>query len=73
MADPPPRKTLARSLGEFFGSISKAVRTDVKKDRREVRREVEEQTRPAPDGGRLTLRRTTTEEIEYQPPEPPTR
>lgn len=53
----PPNKPLMRSLGEFFGHIVKAVRTDPK--RRVIRREVEEEQR-----GDITLRRTTIEEVE---------
>ncbi|MDZ4829843.1 MAG: hypothetical protein SGJ09_06550 [Phycisphaerae bacterium] len=60
-------KSIFRSLGEFFGHIGQAIRTDPTK--REVRRTVEEETRE--DG--VILRRTTIEEIELRgdtkPPE----
>jgi hypothetical protein len=46
-----------RSLGEFFGHIFKGFRTNP--NRKVIRREVQEEQR---DG--VTLRRTTTEEIE---------
>jgi hypothetical protein len=54
---PAEKKTLARSLGEFFGHIAKGVKTDPAK--KVVRKEVEEEERPG-----MTLRRTTIEEIE---------
>jgi hypothetical protein len=64
-AEPAPKKTLARSLGEFFGHIAKGVKTDPSK--KVLRKEVEEEQR---DG--ITLRRTTIEEIELRPsPTPP--
>jgi hypothetical protein len=61
-------KSLMRSLGEFFGHIVRGVRTPVENTpgRREVRREVEEETRDTPSG-KVTLRRTTIEEVEYRP------
>jgi hypothetical protein len=51
------RKPLMRSLGEFFGHLVKAAKSDPNK--KVLRKEVEEQTR-----GDITLRRTTIEEIE---------
>jgi hypothetical protein len=48
-----------RSLGEFFGHIVNAVRTDPNK--RIVRKSVEEETR-----GTTVLRRTTIEEVELR-------
>ncbi len=59
-APPARKKTLARSLGEFFGHIAKGVKTDPSK--KVLRKEVEEEQR---DG--MTLRRTTIEEIELRP------
>ena len=58
-------KTLMRSLGEFVGHVWKGVRADPAKrgDRRTLRHDVEEETRDGPEG-RVTLRRTTIEEIE---------
>lgn len=53
-----------RSLGEFFGHIAKAVRSDPKK--RIVRKSIEEETR-----GTTVLRRTTIEEIELRDSSPP--
>lgn len=58
-----PKKSIMRSLGEFFGHIAKGVRTDVEKERQVTRREVEEEHRDTPSG-RVTIRRTTIEEVE---------
>ncbi len=62
------RKSISRCLGEFVGHIVHGVRADLRTDepqRREVRREVEE--REGELGGRkVTLRRTTIEEIEME-------
>jgi hypothetical protein len=68
----PARKSLMRSLGEFCGHIARGIRTDPSKPGpRVVRKEVEEETRETPQG-RMTLRRTTIEEVEVAPPpEPP--
>jgi hypothetical protein len=64
-------KSLARNLGEFFGHIWSGVKSDPKKPgatKQTLRRDVEERTEPAP-GGKLTVRRTTVEELEYEPDE----
>jgi len=58
-------KPLARSLGEFIGHIWRGVTRDVSRDTREVRRTVGEEERDTP-AGRVTLRRTTIEEVEVQ-------
>jgi hypothetical protein len=66
---PKNRKTISRSLGEFFGHIVHGVKGEIQQDepdRREVRREVEEREGEV-DGKKVTLRRTTIEEIEIQP------
>lgn len=56
-----------RSLGEFVGHIAHAVKAPPSKgERREVRREVELDERDTPQG-KVTLRRTTIEEIELPP------
>jgi hypothetical protein len=63
------RKTISRSLGEFFGHIVHGVKGDIRSnepERREVRREVEERAGEV-DGKKVTLRRTTIEEIEIEP------
>ena len=62
MTSPPDKskKSLMRSLGEFVGHVSKAVRTDPSSNRTVVRHDVEEEERP--DG--IVLRRTTIEEVE---------
>ena len=55
-----------RSLGEFFGHIARGVKSDLK-PKQEVRRTIEEETRDTPQG-KVTLRRTTIEEIEVHKP-----
>lgn len=55
-------KPLMRSLGEFFGHIAKAIRTDPAGKRTVVFKEVSEE-----DQGDLILRRTTIEEVEFKP------
>lgn len=65
-----PRKSLSRSLGEFFGHIARGVKGEVAPPKpTEVRRTVEEETRDTADG-KITLRRTTIEEIEIRKPGP---
>lgn len=71
------KPNLMRSLGRFFGHVVQGAKTDVDErepnKRVEVRREVEEETRDAPaelGGGKMTVRRTTVEEIEIRPPQP---
>lgn len=68
-----------RSLGQFVGHLTHAVKANPAKDgssntpteKHEVRREVEEREEIGPDGRKVTLRRTTVEEIEIQPtPDP---
>lgn len=58
-------KSLARSLGEFFGHIRAGIKarpTDAR-ERREVSRTVDEETVDSPRG-KVTLRRTVIEEID---------
>lgn len=63
----PPKRSLLNNLGAFFGGIWHGIRTDPSKPaRREVRREVEHETRDTPQG-RVTIRRTTIEEVELPP------
>ncbi len=62
----PAKKTLARSLGEFFGILINAAKTDVTARRTVVRTDVQQQTINTP-AGEVTLRRTTIDEVE-QPP-----
>lgn len=57
-------KSMARSLGEFFGHLIHGIRSDP--SRRVVRREVETQEQST-EAGRVVLRRTTIEEIEIRP------
>lgn len=64
-------KSLARNLGEFFGHLWSGVKADPKAPaptKRTLRHDVQERTEPAP-GGKVTLRRTTIEEVEYEPGE----
>jgi hypothetical protein len=61
-------KSLARNLGEFFGHIWSGVKADPQKPaarKQTLRRDVEERSQPAP-GGKVTVRRTTIEEVEYE-------
>lgn len=68
-------KSLMRNLGEFFGHIAHGVKSNPddaqRGEQREVRREVEEREETGPDGRRVTLRRTTIEEVEIQPGDAP--
>lgn len=58
---PEERKSLFRSLGEFFGHVRHGLKADVG-SRRVVRHEVEEERQ-----GNITLRRTIIEEVEIRP------
>lgn len=63
----PNAKSLARSLGEFFGHIRAGVRAKpAGTTRHEVSRTVDEETVNTPRG-RATLRRTVIEEVELPP------
>jgi len=61
------RKSISRSLGEFFGYIVRGFKADVSKqddrsrERRVVRCDTEEE-----DRGDVVLRRTTIEEVEFR-------
>ncbi|MBK7403209.1 MAG: hypothetical protein IPJ41_00905 [Phycisphaerales bacterium] len=69
MTQPKP-KSLMRNLGEFFGHIARGVKADPSKEavqRQEVMREVEERQETGPEGHKITVRRTTVEEIEIRP------
>ncbi|MHC4103205.1 MAG: hypothetical protein ACYS15_08935 [Planctomycetota bacterium] len=59
-------KPLMRSLGEFFGHIVKAVKTDPGKKRTVLEKKTQQE-----DRGNLTLRRTTIDEIEIHEPKDP--
>ena len=54
------KKPLMRNIGEFFGHIVKAVKTDPSK-KKQVSHEVEEK-----ETDEVILRRTTIEEIEFK-------
>lgn len=70
MAERKESKSIMHSLGAFIGHVVRGVKTPARGpvEKKEVRREVETQTRDTPEG-RVTLRRTTIEEIEVRPPE----
>ena len=53
-----------RSIGEFFGHIAHGAAAPIEPP---VRRKVEEETRDTP-AGKITLRRTTIEEVRIEPP-----
>ncbi len=56
-----------RNLGEFFGHVYKAIKTDSAKDKSVVvNKQVDEEQQ-----GDMTLRRTTIEEIEIKRPRKP--
>lgn len=62
-------KSLMRNLGAFFGHIAHGITaspTGPEPRTHEVRREVEEREETAPDGRKVTVRRTTIEEIEVE-------
>jgi hypothetical protein len=72
----PPRRSLMHNLGAFVGHVIRGIRTDPAaggsgRERRVVRQDVQEETRDTPEG-RVTLRRTTIEEVEVERPPPPT-
>jgi len=56
-----------RSLGEFVGHVWKGVKTDPEREKQVLRHDVEEDQRETPEG-RVTLRRTTIEEMEIERP-----
>jgi hypothetical protein len=59
-------KPLMRSLGEFFGHIVKAIKTDPGKKRTVLKEKTKQE-----DRGNVTLRRTTIDEIEIHEPKDP--
>lgn len=58
-------KSIMRSLGEFVGHVWKGVKADPAREKRVVNHNVETETRDTPEG-RVTLRRTTIEEMEIE-------
>lgn len=58
-------KSLMRSLGEFVGHITRAVRSDPSREKHTVRSESVEQQQETSEGV-VTLRRTTIEEVEIR-------
>lgn len=60
------KESISRSLGKFTGEIWRALRTPADgKQTHEVKRTVETEERDTPSG-KVTLRRTTIEEIEVE-------
>ena len=57
------KKSLMRNLGEFFGHVYKAIRSDPSRKHVIVDKRIEEE-----DRGSMTLRRTTIEEVEIKEP-----
>jgi hypothetical protein len=64
-----PRPSLMFNLGAFFGHIARAVRTDPSSAASAPQARVQEAVRES-DGQRLTLRRTTIDEVLVEPLEP---
>lgn len=56
-------KSLARSLGEFFGHIYKGITADTSEHKKRVNRRTETETRETPRG-KVTIRRTIIEEVD---------
>jgi len=65
---PESKDSLVRNIGKFTGEIWRAIKTPVPTSStktHEARRTVETDVQET-DAGMVTLRRTTTEEIEFQ-------
>jgi hypothetical protein len=65
------QKSLARSLGQFFGHLihsAKSPTPPATRDKQEVRRHVEQEQIQTPQGP-VVLRRTIIEEVEIKRPE----
>ena len=61
------RKSIARSLGEFFGHIYRGATADVRKEPRDRSRVVSEKTETEQretERGKVTIRRTIIEEVD---------
>ncbi|MBL8877373.1 MAG: hypothetical protein JNM86_16400 [Phycisphaerae bacterium] len=69
--DPQDKKSLSRSLGEFFGHIWKGVQEPVGQDPQKqiLRQETTEQVRDT-EHGKVIVRRTIVEELEIPTPPP---
>jgi len=62
-----PKDNLARNIGRFTGELWRAIRSPVGSSKRQVSRTVETEHRTT-ESGKVTLRRTTIEEIEVDRP-----
>lgn len=65
----PPKKTLMRNLGEFFGHIARGVKTDpaaTQSGSAGMQKQVARKTVEEEKQGNVVLRRTTIEEIEVR-------
>ena len=64
----PDKEPLARSLGKFFGHLARGFTEDVEQgaSKHEVSRTVEEEQTEDEQGRKVTMRRTTIEEIEVR-------
>ena len=71
--EPDQRKSLSRSLGEFFGHIWKGVQEPVEggapAEKQILRQETTEQVRETASG-KVIVRRTVVEELEIPTPPP---
>lgn len=69
--DPQDKKSLSRSLGEFFGHIWKGVQEPVggEPQKQILRQETTEQVRET-EHGKVIVRRTVVEELEIPTPTP---
>lgn len=63
----PSRRSTMYNLGSFVRHLVRGFTEDVGPQRRVVRHEVQEQVREGEGGGRVTLRRTTIDEVEIDP------
>jgi len=60
----PSDNSLPHAIGQFVGHIWRGVRTDTSSKAREVGRRIDEHLTTDAQGRRVTLRRTTIDEIE---------
>ena len=58
-------KSIARSVGQFFGHLWKGVTSEPNTQRQVLRKDIEEEQKDT-EHGAVTLRRTTIEEVEVR-------